>query len=218
MPIFLNPFAKHDVSDFPNTYVPLSQAQRHGSVAHAEALEKLRVSGEDSPRLDEKKGARPGGDDLTLEALRAEVEADLATGGHDTAYDRKAKVINRAITDIGMGPYQWKLFVLCGFGWLADNMWLQTVALTLPSLTAEFGPSETNVRYTTCATFIGLCLGASFWGVASDVIGRRIAFNATLFLAGVFGLCVAAGPNWIGTCGLYAALGVGSEFGSSMIH
>ena len=88
-------------------------------------------------------------------------------------------------------------------------MWLQGVALTLPQLTAEFGPSETNVRYTTCATFIGLCLGASFWGVASDIMGRRIAFNFTLFIAGVFGLAVGGGPNWIGTCGLYAALGFG---------
>ncbi len=30
-----------------------------------------------------------------------------------------------ACQDIGMGAYQWKLFCLCGFGWLADNMWLQ---------------------------------------------------------------------------------------------
>lgn len=30
-----------------------------------------------------------------------------------------------AITDIGMGKYQWGLFVLCGFGWFADNFWLQ---------------------------------------------------------------------------------------------
>lgn len=90
-----------------------------------------------------------------------------------------------------------------------NSMWLQGVALTLPSLTAEFGPSETNVRYTTCATFIGLCLGASFWGVASDVSGRRLAFNFTLFIAGVFGLSVGGGNSWVGTCGLYASLGFG---------
>ena len=40
-------------------------------------------------------------------------------------------------------------------------------------------------------------------------MGRRLAFNATLFLAGVFGLAVGGGPSWIGTCGLYAAMGVG---------
>ena len=121
----------------------------------------------------------------------------------------KSKVINKAIQDIGMGPYQWQLFVLCGFGWLADNLWLQGVALTLPLLTLEFGVSSTEVRYTTCATFIGLCLGASFWGIASDVIGRRLAFNATLFIAGVFGLAVGGGNSWIGTCGLFASLGFG---------
>ena len=65
------------------------------------------------------------------------------------------------------------------------------------------------MRYTTCATFIGLCIGASFWGVASDIIGRRLAFNSTLLIAGVFGLAVGGGNSWIGVCGLYAALGVG---------
>ena len=73
----------------------------------------------------------------------------------------------------------------------------------------EFGPSPTQVRYTTCAAFVGLCIGAVFWGIASDVVGRRLAFNATLFLAGVFGLAVGAGNTWIGTCGLFASLAVG---------
>lgn len=210
MPVFLNPFQKHDVADFPNTYVPLQHAQRHASVVAAQGDKLAGLRGDESPKADGVKGeetARP--DELTLDALRSEIDADESSGGHDTAYDRKAKVINKAITDIGMGPYQWKLFILCGFGWLADNMWLQTVALTLPSLSQEFGPSETNVRYTTCALFIGLCFGASFWGTASDVIGRRLAFNATLFLAGVFGLGVGGGPNWIGTCALYSSLGIG---------
>lgn len=46
-------------------------------------------------------------------------------------------------------------------------------------------------------------------GIGSDVMGRRLAFNATLFLAGVFGIAAGAAPNWIGACGLFAALGVG---------
>lgn len=41
------------------------------------------------------------------------------------------------------------------------------------------------------------------------MIGRRLAFNATLFIAGVFGLAVGGGNNWIGTCALYSMLGVG---------
>ena len=40
-------------------------------------------------------------------------------------------------------------------------------------------------------------------------MGRRLAFNLTLLLAGVFGIAVGAGPTWVGTCGLFAALGTG---------
>lgn len=83
------------------------------------------------------------------------------------------------------------------------------MALTLTPIATEFGISSTSVRYTTCALFIGLCIGASFWGIASDVIGRRLAFNATLFLAGVFGLAVGGAPTWIGASALYACLGLG---------
>lgn len=33
----------------------------------------------------------------------------------------KSNLINKAIQDIGMGRYNWQLFVLCGFGWFADK-------------------------------------------------------------------------------------------------
>jgi MFS family permease len=146
---------------------------------------------------------------LTVAALKAEIERDVAASDTDTPYDRKSKVINRALQDMGMGRYQWQLFALCGGGWMADNLWLQGVALTLPQLSAEFGVTETEVRYTTLALFLGLCIGASFWGTASDVVGRRLAFNFTLFIAGAFGLASGGGPNWIGTCALYACIGLG---------
>ncbi|KAI9753571.1 MAG: hypothetical protein M4579_005089 [Chaenotheca gracillima] len=199
MPTFMNPFKKYDVKDFPGVLIPLSEAHRHGSVVAKADEKKAEANG--SPSEDYSP--------YTVDGLRAEILEDVATAGHDAAYDRKSKVINKAIQDIGMGPYNWQLFVLCGFGWLADNLWLQAVAITLPKLSAEFGVSDTEVRYTTCSLFIGLCIGASFWGVASDVIGRRLAFNMTLFIAGVFGLAVGGGNSWIGVCGLFASLGVG---------
>ncbi|KAL2039244.1 hypothetical protein N7G274_007912 [Stereocaulon virgatum] len=210
MPVFMNPFQKHDISDFPDTYVPLAQAERHPSVVAAH--KSIDIDKDKDYGLSSSPTRAASDNDYsthTIEGLIAEVDLDIAASGHDTAYDRKSKVINKAIMDIGMGWYQWQLFVLCGFGWLADNLVLQVVALTLPSLTSEFGPTATQVRYTTTSIFVGLCVGASFWGIASDIIGRRLAFNATLFLAGVFGLAVGGGPSWVGVCGLYAAVGVG---------
>ena len=78
------------------------------------------------------------------------------------------------------------------FKLIIPSLWIQGVAIALPLLTLEFGPSSTDVRYTTCALFVGLCIGSAGWGIASDIIGRRLAFNATLFLAGAFGLAAGA--------------------------
>ncbi|AEO62450.1 uncharacterized protein THITE_2106628 [Thermothielavioides terrestris NRRL 8126] len=86
---------------------------------------------------------------------------------------------------------------------------MQGVSLTLPSLSAEFGISEKSVRYTTSSLFIGLCLGSFFWGIGSDIMGRRIAFNLTLLITSVFGTAAAWASSWGGVCLMYAALGFG---------
>ncbi|KAF2260096.1 sugar transporter [Lojkania enalia] len=212
MPYFMNPFKKHDVSEFPGVLVPLQQAAHRNSIVSqrrsslTSQIGKIAEKKERDDSSDSSSGIIVG---LTLDALKAEVESDLAASERKSSYDLKSKVINKAIQDIGMGRYQWELFVLCGFGWLADNLWLQGVALTLPQLSDEFGVSTNQIRYTTLALFLGLCIGASFWGIASDVIGRRLAFNMTLMIAGIFGLAAGGGPNWVGTAALYACLGLG---------
>jgi len=88
-------------------------------------------------------------------------------------------------------------------------MLVQGVSLTLPSLSAEFGVSEKSVRYTTSAMFLGLCCGSFFWGIGSDIWGRRMAFNATLLITAVFGISSAFASTWGGVCVLFAAMGFG---------
>lgn len=209
--VFLVPFKNYDIESFPNVHVPLSEAPpRHPSVVAMNEKRRTSTSGSIGSGDPDKRAVHGGSNGgFTLEDLREEIDLDVAASGHDSSYDRKSKVINTALEQIGMGSYQWRLFVLCGFGWLADNLWLQGVALTLPSLSREFGVSATHVRYTTLSLFCGLCCGAVFWGTASDIIGRRLAFNMTLLITGVFGLAVGGARSWIAACGLYAALGAG---------
>jgi len=204
---FLNPFKKYDLDDFSSVVILLKGAPRHPSVV-AENNRRLSMAStvENREGATEKKIGENSSGDLTVESLREEVDADIAASGHDSVYDRKSKVINKAIADVGMGKYQWQLFVLCGFGWLADNLWLQDVALTLPSLSAEYGISESSVRYTTLALFTGLCIGAVFWGTISDIIGRRLAFNCTLLITSIFGTAVGGTSTWLQACALFAAL------------
>lgn len=51
--------------------------------------------------------------------------------GADAAYEAKIVVLNEALIDIGMGPFQWKIFATTGFGWFVDNV---NGALVTPSL------------------------------------------------------------------------------------
>jgi hypothetical protein len=50
------------------------------------------------------------------------VDEDQAIDGVDPVYAAKARVLNRAVQEIGMGRYQWQLFGVIGFGWAMDNM------------------------------------------------------------------------------------------------
>ncbi|TFY83919.1 hypothetical protein EWM64_g95 [Hericium alpestre] len=108
---------------------------------------------------------------------------------------------------IGFGRYQIQLFILTGLGWMADNIWLQGVAIILPSIQQEMNP--VRVEYATLALYAGLILGASTWGILADVIGRKLSFNITLFLAGVFGIASGGANNFTAVSALIACVGFG---------
>ncbi|KAK5661549.1 hypothetical protein OQA88_11457 [Cercophora sp. LCS_1] len=203
--------------DYLGVLVPLEEAHQH---SHSYRIGRRPVFDDSSDDGASDDAIKVGGDDegtamlemsipdYSIEGLRKEVRRG-GKGEKWTAYEMKSKLINKAIQDIGMGRYNWQLFVLCGFGWFADNLWMQGVSLTLPSLSAEFGVSEKSVRYTTSSLFVGLCLGSFFWGIGSDIMGRRIAFNVTLLITSVFGIASAYASSWGGVCVLYAAMGFG---------
>ena len=97
MPVFMNPFHKHDVSEFPDTFVPLAHAERHPSIVAAHKdMGRNNDAGDTS---DNEYSA------YTIEGLISEIDLgmlsitgycgflmifkiDIVASGHDTAYDR----------------------------------------------------------------------------------------------------------------------------------
>lgn len=51
--------------------------------------------------------------------------------------------------------------------------------------------------------------GALFWGFSADIIGRRFAFNVSLFICSIFGIAAGAAPSWISLAVFIAFLGFG---------
>ncbi|KAH7026127.1 sugar transporter [Microdochium trichocladiopsis] len=215
---------QESVHDYAGVLVPLEEAHLHSHSARSGKSEFEEPPNEYDPAAvedgshdavdkdDEDEGTgmlQMSAAEYTIEGLRREIRRGGERGHQWTSYELKSKLINKAIQDIGMGRYNWQLFILCGFGWFADNLWMQGVSLTLPSLSQEFDISEKTVRYTTSSLFAGLCLGSFFWGMGADIIGRRIAFNATLLITGIFGIWVGYASSWGGVCFLYACMGTG---------
>lgn len=84
-------------------------------------------------------------------------------GATDPVYEGKARALNTAIQEIGMGRYQWQLFIVVGgFGWASDNLWPIVTSLILTPITNEFSPSKPPLL--SLSQNIGLLVGAMFWG------------------------------------------------------
>lgn len=143
-------------------------------------------------------------DDATLTEF-SRMAHEMGVGG---AYERKVALLNRTIKEeIGFGRFQIWLTWLAGFGWFVDNIWFQALSMSLPQIQLEFGPS--HVQFATLALYLGLLIGATFWGFMADVIGRRPSWNITLFISAVFGIAVGGAPNFVAVGALLSCLGLG---------
>ncbi|ELQ34135.1 hypothetical protein MCOR27_005970 [Pyricularia oryzae] len=144
-------------------------------------------------------------------ALGKDDVAIIPKGALDPVYEAKARVLNRAIQDIGMGWYQWQLFVVVGFGWASDNLWPIVTSLIFTPIANEFGPPKPPLL--SLAQNIGLLAGAVFWGFGCDVFGRKWAFNLTLGLTAVWGMVASSAPSFaaIGTFAALWSFGVGGN-------
>jgi len=119
--------------------------------------------------------------------------------------------VQEAIDEIGYGRFQRRLLAVCGVTWAADAAEVLLVGFALPSIRAEFGLDAVSGGLLATATFVGMLLGAWFWGPAADRIGRRRGFVVTVAIFSVFGLLSAFAPSagWLMVFRFLAGFGLG---------
>ncbi|MDP9022261.1 MAG: MFS transporter [Actinomycetota bacterium] len=119
--------------------------------------------------------------------------------------------IQEAIDRIGFGPFQRKLMLVAGLTWAADAAEVLLIAFALPDVTREFGLDSLQASLIVTATFLGMLVGAWFWGNVSDRIGRRTGFQLTVLIFAVFGALSALAPNasWLAILRAITGFGLG---------
>lgn len=117
-------------------------------------------------------------------------------------------LVNNAIDEIGFTRYHIKLFILNGFGYAVDSLILLIQSIIARQAVLEFSPSfEAGL---TIAAYVGMLVGALFWGMTADVIGGKSAFNFSLLICSIFAIVAGASPHWY-VLGLFVCL---SAFGA----
>ncbi|KAK7046981.1 MFS general substrate transporter [Favolaschia claudopus] len=166
-----------------------------------------------------------------------QVHVETIDDAVDPIYQAKARILNEALQDIGMGRYQWGLFMVTGFGWLACVLCVAWFCVLTSGKEIIFGRSFQIVTglilvpvlnefagsqgpFLKLGQNIGLLVGAAFWGElkptsststvsARTYGGRKLSFNLTMLITGVFGISAAGSPNYIALCSLAAVWSVG---------
>ena len=59
------------------------------------------------------------------------------------------------------------------------------------------------------SVYVGMLVGAIFWGLSADIVGRRYAFNISLFICSGAAILAGAMPNWPSLGFMIALLGFG---------
>ncbi|KZV79174.1 MFS general substrate transporter [Exidia glandulosa HHB12029] len=153
-------------------------------------------------------------DTRTLLDHTAAMSTKSASGAqHGTAQQRKMALVADALEKTGMGRYQWAIFCLCGFGYTLDLMWAQAFSLIAPRIQIELGIPNAQYGDIFSLFHAGLTIGALTWGVLVDILGRRVAFNATVGMTAVFGLVIGSLESWtaILTVVFFVGFGLGGN-------
>jgi len=99
---------------------------------------------------------------------------------------------------IGWGPFQWRLFIAGGLGFMADSIETGLITFLTDECSKEWpGTPDYQKNLLSTGVFIGELLGCFVWGPVADKIGRTKAFLYCNLVLVIFGVASAAAPSYL---------------------
>lgn len=117
--------------------------------------------------------------------------------------------VGEAVEEIGVGPFQYKLLAICGASWAADAMEVIIISYVIPVVIRQWSLTSAQAGLIGTAIFVGMLVGAWFWGTITDYVGRKIGFQLTVLVDSIFGFLSALSPGYVWLLVLRAITGFG---------
>ncbi|XP_072113264.1 synaptic vesicle glycoprotein 2Ca isoform X4 [Mobula birostris] len=115
------------------------------------------------------------------------------------------------IQECGHGRFQWALFLVLGLSLMADGVEVFVVGFVLPSAETDMCVENSSTGWLGSIVYLGMMLGAFFWGGLADKMGRRQALIICMSVNGFFAFLSSfvQGYGLFLFCRFFAGFGIG---------
>ncbi|KAG9488121.1 synaptic vesicle glycoprotein 2C [Eleutherodactylus coqui] len=136
---------------------------------------------------------------------------------HDLESERKADEEELAqqyeliIQECGHGRFQWTLFFVLGMALMADGVEVFVVGFVLPSAETDMCIPDSSSGWLGSIVYLGMMLGAFFWGGLADKVGRKQSLLICMSVNGFFAFLSSfvQGYGLFLVCRLLSGFGIG---------
>jgi len=120
----------------------------------------------------------------------------MTSSGDEFREEGEVYDVSMAIEKIGFGRFQIVLMVLVASIWMADAMEMMLLSFLAPAVACEWQLSNSEKAWGPQAVFIGMMIGAPFWGWYEDRFGRRMCYFACTLGALLAGIATVFSVNY----------------------
>ncbi|XP_032372059.1 synaptic vesicle glycoprotein 2Ca [Etheostoma spectabile] len=115
------------------------------------------------------------------------------------------------IQECGHGKFQWQLFLVLGLALMSDGVEVFVVGFVLPSAETDMCVPNSSSGWLGSVVYLGMMVGAFFWGGMSDKVGRRQCLLICMSTNGFFAFLSSfvQGYGLFLLCRLIAGFGIG---------
>ncbi|XP_001947988.2 synaptic vesicle glycoprotein 2B-like [Acyrthosiphon pisum] len=137
-----------------------------------------------------------------------EVPSDINIGVRKSENDDSPVTFEEAQNESGTGKYQIVLLVVCGLVNMSCAISTTAVSFISPAAEVDFDLNSTTKGILNGAPFLGMVLGAYFWGIFGDLKGRRLVILGSMGMDTFFTILSSLAQH----VGLFFILRVGNGF------
>ncbi|XP_030647442.1 synaptic vesicle glycoprotein 2Ca isoform X2 [Chanos chanos] len=115
------------------------------------------------------------------------------------------------IQECGHGRFQWQLFFTLGLALMSDGVEVFVVGFVLPSAETDMCVPDSSSGWLGSIVYLGMMIGAFFWGGMADKVGRRQCLLICMSLNGFFAFLSSfvQGYGFFLVCRMIAGFGIG---------